>query len=114
MRVPGRPALTTTLLATAGLLTLAPVDPSLAEAPSPPAHLVVIVMENESSSKIIGNPDTPYLNGFATLGVRFTNYREGNATGGSLPDYLQLAAGSSCGKTTNTVTAGDSTVSDAG
>ncbi|MGI8699968.1 MAG: hypothetical protein ACR2JU_01965, partial [Nocardioidaceae bacterium] len=41
-------------------------------------------------------------------------YREGNATGGSLPDYLQLAAGSSCGKTTNTVTAGDSTVSDAG
>jgi phospholipase C len=53
----------------------------------------------------------PYLNSFAKQGVRFTNYHEGNTTGPSLPDYLQLAAGSSCGTTTDSVTAGDPTVS---
>jgi acid phosphatase len=72
---------------------------------------VIIVMENHSASDVIGNSDMPYLNSFARSGVRFTRYTEGDAAGPSLPDYLQFAAGSSCGKTTDDVSAGDSTVS---
>ena len=79
-----------------------------------PAHLVIIFMENHSASAIIDNPDTPYLNSFYKMGVRFTNYKEGSTLGPSLPDYLQIAAGSGCGKTSDAVSAGDSTISAAG
>ena len=91
-------------------------DPGQTIASSPvsatiPTKLVIIFMENHSASDVIGNPNMPYLNAFAKQGVRFTNYREGNSTGPSLPDYLQIAAGSSCGMTSDVVTAGDPTVS---
>jgi hypothetical protein len=72
--------------------------------------LVIIFMENRSASDVIGNPSMPYLNRFAKAGLRFTNYREGDPTGPSLPDYLQLAAGSSCGKTGDTTQPGDPTI----
>ena len=81
---------------------------------TPPAHVVVVVMENHSAAGILGNPSAPYLNSFYRSGTAFTNFREGSATGPSLPDYLQLAAGSSCGKTTDTTTAGDPAISAAG
>jgi phospholipase C len=93
-----------------------PADPATTIASSPvsatiPSKLVIIFMENHSASEVIGNTNMPYLNSFARQGVRFTNYHEGNSTGPSLPDYLQIAAGSSCGMTTDAVTAGDPTVS---
>jgi phosphatidylinositol-3-phosphatase len=108
------PILVAGLVVTAGL-----AGPLLAEAPAgataaAPAHLVVIFMENHSSSAIIGNPSVPYLNSFYKQGVRFTNYREGSTIGPSLPDYLQIAAGSGCGKTKDSVVAGDASISAAG
>jgi hypothetical protein len=78
------------------------------------APLVVVVMENHRASDIIGNPSAPWMNSFAQTGRLFTNYREGEAGSSSLPDYLQMAAGSSCGKTTDRVVAGDRSISTAG
>ncbi len=98
----------------AGLLVPAAVDNRVGSLRAAPVHLVIIFMENHSASSIMGNPDVPYLNSFSKLGVRFTNYGEGDSTGPSLPDYLQIAAGSTCGKTSDTVSAGDRTISGAG
>jgi phospholipase C len=63
-------------------------------------------MENQSANDIVGNPDTPYLNSLIAQGTRFTNYTEGDPTGPSLPDYLEVAAGSRCGVSTDDVSAG--------
>jgi phosphatidylinositol-3-phosphatase len=78
------------------------------------APLVVVVMENHRASDIIGNPSAPWMNAFAQTGRLFTNYREGEAGSSSLPDYLQMAAGSSCGKTTDKIVAGDRSIVTAG
>ncbi len=102
------------LVALAGLGPVGTTVETRLAASTPPAHLVVIFMENHAASSIIGNVNTPYLNAFYKKGVRFTNYTEGSTTGPSLPDYLQLAAGSGCGKTSDTVTAGDPSISAAG
>jgi hypothetical protein len=67
---------------------------------------VVIVMENKSASQVVGNTNAPYLNAFYRGGRAFTNYREGDSTGPSLPDYLQMAAGSSCGSVSDLVAPG--------
>jgi phosphatidylinositol-3-phosphatase len=88
------------------------------EVMTPPAEaagnpVVIIFMENKSASEIIGNPNTPYLNGFSSDGRTFTDYREGDSVGPSLPDYLQVAAGSSCGKTSDAVIAGDPSIGGA-
>jgi acid phosphatase len=72
--------------------------------------VVIIFMENRSASDILGNPDTPYLNQFSAGGRTFTDYREGDSVGPSLPDYLQVAAGSSCGSTSDAVIAGDPSI----
>jgi acid phosphatase len=82
---------------------------------TPPAEaaddpVVIIFMENKSASEIIGNPNTPYLNRFSSDGRIFTDYREGDSVGPSLPDYLQVAAGSSCGSTSDAVIAGDPSI----
>lgn len=72
-----------------------------------PAHIVIIFLENKSYTTVASHyDDIPYLKSFAEVGVRFTNYREGNSNGPSLPDYLQVAAGSSCGATSDVVSAG--------
>jgi hypothetical protein len=68
--------------------------------------LVIIVMENKSASIVVGNANAPYLNSFYRGGRAFTNYREGNSTGPRLPDYLQIAAGSSCGAVDDSVMPG--------
>jgi phosphatidylinositol-3-phosphatase len=86
------------------------VTPSSGPAPNP---VVIIFMENKSASTILGNPATPYLNQFFNGGRAFTNYREGDPVGPSLPDYLQIAAGSSCGSTSDVVTAGDPNIGSA-
>jgi phospholipase C len=88
---------------------LLPADPSPASTPAAPTSspIVVIFMENKSASQVIDNTSMPYLNHFADVGLRFTNYHEGDPVGPSLPDYLQIAAGSSCGKLDNTTVPGD-------
>ena len=69
--------------------------------------IVIIVMENRSASQVLGNANAPYLNSFYDGGRAFTNYREGDSTGPSLPDYLQMAAGSSCGSVDDSVVPGE-------
>ena len=73
---------------------------------TPRNPIVIIVMENKSASDVLGNANAPYLNAFYEGGQAFTNYREGDNTGPSLPDYLQMAAGSSCGSTDDSVVPG--------
>jgi phospholipase C len=90
-------------IASGTVLLLGASAPS-ASATRPP--IVVVVMENRSASDVVGNPNMPYLNSLIAAGTSFSNYREGSAAGPSLPDYLQLAAGSSCGATTDAVSAG--------
>ncbi len=55
-----------------------------------------------------------YLDSFAAGGLRFADYREGSSRGPSLPDYLQMVAGSSCGKTDDSVVAADPVITAAG
>ena len=96
-----------------GLMTLDVllVTPRAAESATRPPPLVIIVMENKPASRIVGNPAAPFMNAFIARGVRFTNYEEGEAKGPSLPDYLQLAAGSSCGRYSDKVEPGDAGIS---
>ena len=85
--------------------------PSPASAASPP--IVIVFMENHNRASIVGNTNAPYMNSLLSQGVNFTNYTEGSdgAAGPSLPDYLVIAAGSNCGRTTDTVQGGDPGIS---
>lgn len=58
----------------------------------PPAHIAVVVMENEEYGGVIGNRATPYIDGLAqrsALAVQMYAIRHP-----SLPNYLALTAGS--------------------
>ncbi|HET9104880.1 MAG TPA: alkaline phosphatase family protein [Solirubrobacteraceae bacterium] len=70
-------------------------SPVLRLAGGPPAHIAVIVMENEEYSDIIGSRATPYINGlarrYALAGRNFA------ITHPSLPNYLALTGGSAFG-----------------
>jgi hypothetical protein len=60
-----------------------------------PAHVAVIVMENEEYAGIIGSGSAPYINGLAR---RFALARSAYAiTHPSLPNYLALTGGSTFG-----------------
>jgi hypothetical protein len=61
----------------------------------PPAHVAVIVMENEEFGHIIGSHDTPFINALAR---RYALARSMYAiTHPSLPNYLALTGGSPFG-----------------
>jgi phosphatidylinositol-3-phosphatase len=68
----------------------------------PPAHIAVIVMENEEYGDIISSPSARYIKGLA--------HRYGLARGmyaishPSLPNYLALTAGSTFGRTSDCTT----------
>jgi phosphatidylinositol-3-phosphatase len=89
----------TIALAACGSSTALPIQvhPSpVARAPDgPPAHIAVILMENEEYSGIIGSPSAPFINALAR--------RYALATGmyaishPSLPNYLALTGGSTFG-----------------
>ncbi len=55
------------------------------------SKVVVIVMENEPYSRIIGNPDASYINSLRKIGRLYTNYSA--VAGGSLHDYLAMTSG---------------------
>jgi hypothetical protein len=60
-----------------------------------PGHVAVIVMENEEYGDIIGNSQTPYINGLAR---RYALARQMYAIAHpSLPNYLALTGGSTFG-----------------
>lgn len=63
----------------------------------PPAHVAVIVMENEEYSDILGSPQTPYINALARRYALATqSYAVRHP---SLPNYLALTSGSTHGIT---------------
>ena len=63
--------------------------------PGPPAHTVIVVMENHGYGQVIGSPQAPYLNGLARQGALFTDSRA--ITHPSEPNYLALFSGSTQG-----------------
>ena len=69
--------------------------------PGAPAHIVVVIDENQSFQDVIGSPDAPFVNSLTAQGTLFTNYF---AIGHpSQPNYLAMYSGSTQGVT------GDST-----
>jgi len=58
-------------------------------------HIVVVVMENQNYSSIIGNTDAPYINALAAAGALLTDYMA--VAHPSEPNYLALYAGSTFG-----------------
>jgi hypothetical protein len=60
-------------------------------------HVFLIIMENETDSDIIPNPNAPFINRYAKLANRATNYF---AVGHpSAPNYLEMVGGSNFGLT---------------
>ncbi len=77
-------------LGVATLLALL-VVPAAPAAASPSSPIVVIVMENTSYSKIVGDAKAPFINGMIGGGLSFTNYFDN--TNGSLHNYLAMTDG---------------------
>lgn len=60
-------------------------------------HVFVIVMENQTSTDILGNPNAPFINSYAHVANQATNYF---AVGHpSAPNYLEIVGGSNFGLT---------------
>jgi phosphatidylinositol-3-phosphatase len=58
-------------------------------------HVFVIMMENETNTDILGNPNAPFINSYVHVANQATNYF---AVGHpSLPNYLELNGGSNFG-----------------
>lgn len=65
-----------------------------------PTKIVLIVMENHAYEQIVGSTSAPYLNDrFIPAGELFTNYSA--ITHPSLPNYLDLVAGTDSGCTSD-------------
>jgi phosphatidylinositol-3-phosphatase len=63
--------------------------------PAPPAHTVIVVLENHGYGEVIGSSQAPYLNRLARQGALFTDSRA--ITHPSEPNYLALFSGSTQG-----------------
>jgi phosphatidylinositol-3-phosphatase len=60
-------------------------------------HVFLIMMENQTTTDILGNPNAPFINQYATIANHATNYY---AVGHpSAPNYLQIVGGSNFGLT---------------
>ncbi len=66
-----------------------------------PSRVVMVIFENKSYSKIIGNPSAPYINSLASLGATFTSSH--GVTHPSQPNYIALFSGSTQGVTNDVV-----------
>jgi hypothetical protein len=64
-----------------------------------PSHIVVLSLENENYSDIVGSPQAPYLNSLIAQGMLLTNYY--GVTHPSQPNYIALFSGSTQGITNN-------------
>src|SRR3984893_17924029 len=80
-----------------------PVPPPVPAPPKPGiphfSKVVVVLMENEEYSSIIGNASAPYVNSLAAVGASATQYYA--VSHPSLPNYLALTGGSTFGVTTD-------------
>ena len=72
------------------------VNPTTATRPS---HIVLLSLENENYSDIVGSSQAPYLNSLIAQGMLLTNYY--GVTHPSQPNYIALFSGSTQGITTN-------------
>jgi len=70
---------------------------AIAARPRPPAHVVVIVMENKDYGQVIGSGQAPYLTALANKKVLLTKYYAIRHP--SLPNYLTLVGGNTFGVT---------------
>ncbi|MBO0737554.1 MAG: phosphoesterase [Alphaproteobacteria bacterium] len=58
-------------------------------------HVFLIIMENQTDTDILGNPNAPFINGYAKVANQATNYF---AVGHpSAPNYLEMMGGSNFG-----------------
>ena len=76
-------------------------SPASTPTPTPTGydHVVVIVLENHSFESVIGSPEAPYLNGFASQWGLATGYS--GVSHPSLPNYLAMIGGSTFGVTSD-------------
>ncbi len=58
-------------------------------------HVFVIMMENQTSTDILGNPNAPFINAYAKIANQATNYF--GVGHPSLPNYLEITGGSNFG-----------------
>ena len=65
--------------------------------PNAPAHIVVVMDENQSFNDLIGNPLAPFLNSLAAGGMVYASFNA--ETHPSQPNYLALFSGSTQGVT---------------
>ena len=79
---------------TAGTIQTKPSPPARVSSGGP-AHVAVIVMENEEYGDIIGSSSTPYINGLARRYALATSMYA--VSHPSLPNYLALTGGSTFG-----------------
>ncbi|MBV9112358.1 MAG: VCBS repeat-containing protein [Hyphomicrobiales bacterium] len=90
-QVRGRPH-TVTQVEKASFATMANPVP-----PGAPAHIVIVIDENESYQNVIGSPNAPFVNSLAAQGTVFSNYF--GISHPSQPNYLALYSGSTQGVT---------------
>lgn len=97
----------TTTIAATGTTTPFPHRTGKHETPASHAPIVVIVLENQTYTDIVGSKEAPYLNNtLIPHGETFTNY--GGVAQPSLPNYLAMTSGATHGKEgTDDITAGE-------
>ncbi len=90
----------TAVLAAAVVASVGPsavLGPAQTVSSSGAPHVMVVMMENESESELIGNPEAPNVNALARqYGSATRSYAIGHP---SLPNYLELISGSNYGTT---------------
>jgi hypothetical protein len=86
-----------TTLATTGAEVVAAQQQDQPQGLPAPAHVIVVIEENEPYTQIIGSSQAPYINGLAAEGALFTNSHA--ITHPSEPNYLALFSGSTQGIT---------------
>src|SRR5215469_9072106 len=60
-------------------------------------HVFLIIMENQTNTDILGNPNAPFINSYVSVANQATNYF---AVGHpSAPNYLEIVGGSNFGVT---------------
>ena len=67
--------------------------------------LVIIVMENHEYSDVVGSRSAPYQNSLLHRGRNYTNYFA--VAHPSLPNYLAIASGTTAGKASDSISAGE-------
>jgi hypothetical protein len=84
---------------------VSPTAVPTATGPDAPTPVVVIFMENHERSAVVGSGSAPYQNALLAKGRSYVHYY--GVTHPSLPNYLAFGSGSTHGKTSDDITAGE-------